>query len=231
MEPVLTVRGYVRVLTDAGKLPEGYVASELLSHTLPPYYLEPPSLPSAGGAEEAAAAEEGGGGASAAEDTEATEILLDLTLIYSEFEECILKFAALHATGSPPWTPPPAAADESSADAGEAGDAAEEAAEPEAAEPEADAGGEGAEAADAEPETSAEQPVDGEQHAQTELRQPRNTTSTARTTTTTMPLTSARAQCTHRRCCRSHETQRPNRCCSCLFASLHPAISSAQLSP
>jgi len=135
LEPMLTVRGYVRVLADAGLLPAGYVASALLAHTLPSYYLVLPELPSSRPAVEAASnapnltsmvrprggaasanagapATENAGDAKMAKavdavpvDVDATEMLLNLSLIYAEFEECMIKFAGLHASLSPPWTP------------------------------------------------------------------------------------------------------------------------------
>ena len=115
LEPTLTVRGYVRVLTDAGLLPAGYVAYALLAHTLPSYYLALPEMPSSRPAEETASdapdltsmarprdgtasaidadapATEDAGDTKTAKsddavlvDVEATEMLLNLSLIYAE---------------------------------------------------------------------------------------------------------------------------------------------------
>ena len=104
----------MRVLTDAGLLPAGYVASALLAHTLPSYYLVLPELPSSRPAVEAASdapnltsmvrprggaasanagapATENAGDAKMAKavdavpvDVDATEMLLNLSLIYAE---------------------------------------------------------------------------------------------------------------------------------------------------
>lgn len=146
-EQTLTVRGYVRVLADAGLLPAGYSAYKLLQSTLPKHYLKlepevsqvdvsaveaPPAEEGAAEieapsdeadgtpAEDAAAApaEEEAAPAPAVEedDLEDTEEMLDLSLIYSEFEECMLTFAMLSGGSErAPWDVAPVAPPESTA--------------------------------------------------------------------------------------------------------------------
>jgi len=131
LEPTLTVRGYVRILTDAGLLPPNCVVSFLLAQTLPSYYLASQRALSSGQAEStfheapdlASMAMSGSSEAAkpneAAEldevssiDVAATEILLNLSLIFAEFEECMLKFAELNTALVPPWVPPEPKVDE-----------------------------------------------------------------------------------------------------------------------
>ena len=94
----------MRLLTDADLLPEGFVASQLLAHTLPVYYVTSLRLARTSAAETAVAErvpahDDATKNSNAATDTaasaaempetigtvvEETELLLDLTLIYSE---------------------------------------------------------------------------------------------------------------------------------------------------
>ena len=165
-EPILTVRALVQMLTDAELLPTGASVGPLLLATLPGYYLPAAAPPPAATAPAPAPAaedddeeEEGEEGAPAdaapAEPAEPSltveevESLMDLKLIYSEFESTIAAFTRIYAAPTPPpWAPPPPPAEaeapaeapaEAAADAAAEGeveaDAEVEAAAPEAEEP------------------------------------------------------------------------------------------------
>ena len=169
-EPTLTVRGYVKMLNDGGLLPAGSNISQLLAATLPDYYLpstkpaaepeaKPPAASLAEGAvpegleaaaepaaaEEEAVVEEPAApvGVDDALSSELVEELLELKLIYSEFEATMGRFTALYAAKEPlpPWVPPPPPppppeeGEEGEAAAEPEGEEGEAAAEPPAEEP------------------------------------------------------------------------------------------------
>ena len=128
-EPILSVRTFVQMLVDAALLPCGFSLQDLLWRTLPRHYLSAPRpllARTVGGGE-------GDGdapsfiGLQTNTDHQVTlsaddlAELMDLKLIYSEFEDVIMAFAELYgAPRLPPWAPPSPASQEAGRELAEA---------------------------------------------------------------------------------------------------------------
>ena len=153
-EATLTVRSYVRLLSDSGLLPPNSNLPLLLAITLPSYMMPPPgdARDDAATGEEPETAESKGEGEAiearaakvqAAALAEAATLArlegsFSLELIYPEFQQAMLAFAAQHADA--PWAPaPPLEGAEMGAEGGaptvEGESAAEDGAKAPAAEP------------------------------------------------------------------------------------------------
>jgi hypothetical protein len=121
-EATLTVRSYVRLLSDSGLLPPNSNLPLLLAITLPSYMMPPPEDDAATGEEPETAPEtvesKGEGEANEARAAKAhaaalaeaatlarLEVSFSLELIYPEFQQAMLAFAAQHADA--PWAPAP----------------------------------------------------------------------------------------------------------------------------
>ena len=120
-EATLTVRSYVRLLSDSGLLPPNSNLPLLLAITLPSYMMPPPgdARDDAATGEEPETAESKGEGEAhearaakvqAAALAEAATLArlegsFSLELIYPEFQQAMLAFAAQHADA--PWAPAP----------------------------------------------------------------------------------------------------------------------------
>ena len=113
-EATLTVRSYVRLLSDSGLLPPNSNLPLLLASTLPSYMMPPPEDDAATGeeveskedeADEARATKVHAAALAEAATLARLEVSFSLELIYPEFQAAVLAFAAQHAGA--PWAPAP----------------------------------------------------------------------------------------------------------------------------
>ena len=113
-EATLTVRSYVRLLSDSGLLPPNSNLPLLLASTLPSYMMPPPEDDAATGeeveskegeADEARATKVHAAALAEAATLARLEVSFSLELIYPEFQAAMLAFAAQHAGA--PWAPAP----------------------------------------------------------------------------------------------------------------------------